>query len=206
MSSQPSPTTAASSASTWQPPPNPAHRCFICLVDSGEPGDGGDWVHPSPCALEAHHACLLKWMDDAVGTSGNVKKTLECPQCKAPIRAVTPRDRAIEASRNLECGANRLAPLFVPLSLSATFIAGQAWYGQMAEGLFFEGRFPDVVEISFGRLGAASFRQAMIMPTLLSYSIFPNFTGSLMWPCCAFVSCTAPAHRALVDRLANEVT
>ena len=178
------PTSPSLPASQPPRPAEPAHHCFICLVDSGEPDDRGDWVQPSPCALEAHHACLLRWVDESDPTG---KKTLECPQCKAPIRTMMPRDGVLEASDNFQHAMNKMAPIFVPLSIGATFLAGQAWYGQMAAGLFFDGRFPDVVEISLVSPGAFA-KQAMIMPSLLSYHIFPNFATHVFGPFCTFVS------------------
>ncbi|CAI4211886.1 unnamed protein product [Parascedosporium putredinis] len=107
-------------------------RCFICLGDAGEEGDISDWVHPCPCSLEAHHACLLQWVDECERES----KPLKCPVCQAPIRVEGAKDLAVELSDAIRNFVNGVSPIAIGSMFGGAVMAGQALYGFHAIRIF----------------------------------------------------------------------
>ncbi|KAK0216154.1 hypothetical protein IW262DRAFT_1496152 [Armillaria fumosa] len=71
--------------------------CYICreeeLFDKPEIPPR-IWIHPCKCALVAHEACLLKWIQTAQATSAEAgERAMTCPQCRTPyeIESRNPR-------------------------------------------------------------------------------------------------------------------
>ncbi|CAI4212122.1 unnamed protein product [Parascedosporium putredinis] len=155
-------------------------RCFICLGDAGEEGDISDWVHPCPCSLEAHHACLLQWVDECERES----KPLKCPVCQAPIRVEGAKDLAVELSDAIRNFVNGVSPIAIGSMFGGAVMAGQALYGFHAIRIF-AGE-----EAVLNILGTGSLRNhvpallgvPMIAPSLIFYQLFPTFTTAISTP------------------------
>lgn len=163
-------------------------RCFICLGDAGEEGDISDWVHPCPCSLEAHHACLLQWVDECERES----KPLKCPVCQAPIRVEGAKDLAVELSDAIRNFVNGVSPIAIGSMFGGAVMAGQALYGFHAIRIF-AGE-----EAVLNILGTGSLRNhvpallgvPMIAPSLIFYQLFPTFTTAISTPFSILFSAT----------------
>lgn len=167
-------------------PPAAPSRCFICLGDAGEDGDISDWVHPCPCSLEAHHACLLQWVDECEREG----KALKCPVCQAPIRVQGARDPAVELSDGIRSFVNGFSPVVVGSMMGGAVVAGQALYGFHAVRVF-AGE-----EAVLSVLGGGRLRESLpgllgvplIAPGLVFWQLFPGFTATISTPFSILVS------------------
>lgn len=167
-------------------PPAAPSRCFICLGDAGEEGDISDWVHPCPCSLEAHHACLLQWVDECEREG----KALKCPVCQAPIRVEGARDLAVELSDGIRGFVNGFSPVVVGSMMGGAVVAGQALYGFHAVRVF-AGE-----EAVLSVLGGGKLRESLpgllgvplIAPGLVFWQLFPGFTSTISTPFSILVS------------------
>lgn len=107
------------------PDDNDLKKCWICFSDESEDGpETSAWRDPCPCALVAHEACLLDWIADLEAPNTR-KRTLgppaiACPQCKANIQLVRPRDPIVEVVRAFErVAAKAVAPAALTVAFSA---------------------------------------------------------------------------------------
>ncbi|PKS06760.1 hypothetical protein jhhlp_006834 [Lomentospora prolificans] len=163
-------------------------RCFICLGDASEEGDISDWVHPCPCSLEAHHACLLEWVDECERES----KPLKCPVCQAPIRVEGAKDLAIELNDGFRNFINGLSPVLIGSMFGGAVMAGQALYGFHAIRVF-AGEEAVLKILGTGRLRdhvPALLGVPMIAPGLIFYQLFPTFSTAISTPFSIMFSAT----------------
>ncbi|SPO03994.1 uncharacterized protein DNG_06677 [Cephalotrichum gorgonifer] len=163
-------------------------RCFICLGDAGEEGDPSDWVHPCPCSLEAHHACLLQWVDECEREG----KALKCPVCQAPIHVEGARDFAVDLSDRIRTLVNSFSPIAVGSMFGGAVMAGQALYGFHAVKVFAGD------EAVLGILGSGRLRESwpallgvpFIAPGLVFWNLLPGFTTTVATPFSILYSAT----------------
>ena len=109
--------------------------CWICM-ESASDNPTAEWSHPCHCSLEAHEACLLRWVAEMEQSSGRTKNGVQCPQCKAPIQIEEPYDSVVQLRDRFHRAYSRISPLMLLLLLSSGTAAGSAWYGLMATNVF----------------------------------------------------------------------
>ena len=136
----------------------PKHVCFICLQDDIDDPDA-KWIHPSPCSLEGHEECLLRYWIEEERKPGFAKKGLACPICKYPIRVDEPYD----AFTALHTKLYRLYSSLSPTVLLG-FVAGGVCF------TFF----------TYGRYSAIAFAGS---PTVKQWLAQPQTRTSLLWKC-----------------------
>jgi len=100
------------------------HVCFICLLNSTETPDA-TWVNACPCTLEAHEACMLRWVSETEMSASRSKKKLRCPACNGRIRVIEPWDPVVKFRERFHKAYSKAAPvvlfsMFGGMSVAAT--------------------------------------------------------------------------------------
>jgi hypothetical protein len=129
-------TVAVPQASPSSPLATEEHRiCFVCLQNEKEIPNA-EWVNPCPCTLDAHAACMLRWIAEVEDAGERFKNGLRCPACKAPITLEEPYDPVVGIRDRLYARYSRLSPYVLLTVVSGGGIVGAAWYGCNAAILF----------------------------------------------------------------------
>jgi hypothetical protein len=98
-----------------------------------------EWVNACPCTLDAHAACMLRWIAEIENSGERLKNGLRCPACKSPIRLEEPYDPVIAVRDRLYARYSRLSPYVLLWLVFGGGVVGAAWYGCNA-AIIFAGR------------------------------------------------------------------
>ncbi|KAH8808124.1 hypothetical protein F5884DRAFT_791121 [Xylogone sp. PMI_703] len=117
--------------------------CWICQQeDTDDTPETSEWRSPCPCSLQAHEACLIEWIASQESPRpGDLAPavSIACPQCKAEIQVVRPRDYLVLTVDAIQ----RVVKAFVlPTALSA--VAGCFYSGLLVYGV-------NTINLVFGR-------------------------------------------------------
>ncbi|KUI55887.1 E3 ubiquitin-protein ligase MARCH5 [Cytospora mali] len=106
--------------------------CFICLQTPAETPNAV-WVNACPCSLEAHEACMLRWISEHERES---TKTLRCPACKGKIQTTEPKDRFVGLRDRLHKVYSRMTPAILLGIVTGCSMAGSSYYGMLSMCVF----------------------------------------------------------------------
>ena len=105
-------------------------KCWICFSDETEDTEtSSEWISPCPCALKAHHTCLLDWIADLESPKRKKAKKIQCPQCKSDIKVLQPHSLSIELSRAIQRIAGRLVWPAAAVAVGTMVTAGLFLHG-----------------------------------------------------------------------------
>ncbi|KAK4097855.1 hypothetical protein N658DRAFT_561528 [Parathielavia hyrcaniae] len=138
---QPTPTARNRTPSRQTITPIDHRICFVCLhTDKDIPN--AEWCSACPCTLDAHSACMLRWIAEMEMEAQRYKHGLRCPACKHPIRLEEPYDPVVALRDHLYRQYSHLAPYTLFGIVSGGALAGSVAYGVTAASAF---AGPDVV-------------------------------------------------------------